>query len=224
MITQSEYQAFLELFPVFNLLKEEDMFQLQQSLIIRQLAAKISIQDSTESAKEVYFIKDGLMRIFAGDENTQVLLQYLTAGESCFLTSAKISHSEYMDFKIESASDLEMYALDEKTFSRLESGYTDIRNYTDSSLASAVKSISEVLKVIINKSLYDKTEIYLRYLTDKLGSYELKLTHEFIAKDLNTSREVITRVLSKMKADGRIKIRNRIINTSDLFTKKDKQE
>ena len=164
MITQSEYQTFLELFPFFRLPDEYNSSQLQQSLTIRQLAAKTSIQDSTESAKEVYFIKSGLMRIFAGDENTQVLLQYLTSGDSCFLTSAKISHSEYMDFKIESATDLEMYALDEKTFSRLESCYTDIRNYTDSSLASAVKSISEVLKVIIKKSLYEKTEIYLRYL------------------------------------------------------------
>lgn len=218
MITQSEYQTFLELFPVFRLPDEYNSSQLQQSLTIRQLAAKTSIQDSTESAKEVYFIKSGLMRIFAGDENTQVLLQYLTSGDSCFLTSAKISHSEYMDFKIESATDLEMYALDEKTFSRLESCYTDIRNYTDSSLASAVKSISEVLKVIIKKSLYEKTEIYLRYLTEKIGSNELKLTHDFIAKDLNTSREVITRILSKMKADGRIKIRNRIINTSELIS------
>lgn len=218
MITQSEYQTFLELFPVFRLPDEDNSSQLQQSLSIRQLAAKTSIQDSTESAKEVYFIKSGLMRIFAGDENTQVLLQYLTSGDSCFLTSAKISHSEYMDFKIESATDLEMYVLDEKTFSRLESCYTDIRNYTDSSLASAVKSISEVLKVIIKKSLYEKTEIYLRYLTEKLGSNELKLTHDFIAKDLNTSREVITRILSKMKADGRIKIRNRIINTSELIS------
>lgn len=218
MITQSEYQTFLELFPVFRLPDEDNSSQLQQSLSIRQLAAKTSIQDSTESAKEVYFIKSGLMRIFAGDENTQVLLQYLTSGDSCFLTSAKISHSEYMDFKIESATDLEMYALDEKTFSRLESCYTDIRNYTDSSLASAVKSISEVLKVIIKKSLYEKTEIYLRYLAEKLGSNELKLTHDFIAKDLNTSREVITRILSKMKADGRIKIRNRIINTSELIS------
>lgn len=218
MITQSEYQTFLELFPVFRLPDEDNSSQLQQSLSIRQLAAKTSIQDSTESAKEVYFIKSGLMRIFAGDENTQVLLQYLTSGDSCFLTSAKISHSEYMDFKIESATDLEMYALDEKTFSRLESCYTDIRNYTDSSLASAVKSISEVLKVIIKKSLYEKTEIYLRYLTEKIGSNELKLTHDFIAKDLNTSREVITRILSKMKADGRIKIRNRIINTSELIS------
>ena len=218
MITQSEYQTFLELFPVFRLPDEDNSSQLQQSLTIRQLAAKTSIQDSTESAKEVYFIKSGLMRIFAGDENTQVLLQYLTSGDSCFLTSAKISHSEYMDFKIESATDLEMYVLDEKTFSRLESCYTDIRNYTDSSLASAVKSISEVLKVIIKKSLYEKTEIYLRYLTEKIGSNELKLTHDFIAKDLNTSREVITRILSKMKADGRIKIRNRIINTSELIS------
>lgn len=218
MITQSEYQTFLELFPVFRLPDEDNSSQLQQSLSIRQLAAMTSIQDSTESAKEVYFIKSGLMRIFAGDENTQVLLQYLTSGDSCFLTSAKISHSEYMDFKIESATDLEMYALDEKTFSRLESCYTDIRNYTDSSLASAVKSISEVLKVIIKKSLYEKTEIYLRYLTEKIGSNELKLTHDFIAKDLNTSREVITRILSKMKADGRIKIRNRIINTSELIS------
>lgn len=218
MITQSEYQTFLELFPVFRLPDEDNSSQLQQSLSIRQLAAKTSIQDSTESAKEVYFIKSGLMRIFAGDENTQVLLQYLTSGDSCFLTSAKISHSEYMDFKIESATDLEMYVLDEKTFSRLESCYTDIRNYTDSSLASAVKSISEVLKVIIKKSLYEKTEIYLRYLTEKIGSNELKLTHDFIAKDLNTSREVITRILSKMKADGRIKIRNRIINTSELIS------
>ena len=47
---------------------------------------------------------------------------------------------------------------------------------------------------------------YLSRQFNELNTRELKLTHQQIADDLNTSREVITRLLKKLEQNGAIKI------------------
>ena len=47
----------------------------------------------------------------------------------------------------------------------------------------------------------ERLEYYLLKQVDLLGS-NLKMTHQEIASDLNSSREVISRLLKKMEAKG----------------------
>ena len=71
----------------------------------------------------------------------------------------------------------------------------------------------ELLSVIDNiafKNMDERLEWYLKRQSQKLGT-TIHLTHQQIANDLNSSREVISRLLKKMEQDGQIDLhRNHI--------------
>ena len=57
---------------------------------------------------------------------------------------------------------------------------------------------------------------YLKRYMEQTGKKNLDISHQQIADDLNSSREVISRLLKKMEQRGRVKLhRNMIELTSD---------
>lgn len=65
----------------------------------------------------------------------------------------------------------------------------------------------ELLSVIDNvafKAMDERLALYLKKRSADLNTKELYLTHTEIAADLNTSREVISRLLKKMEQSGAI--------------------
>ena len=62
--------------------------------------------------------------------------------------------------------------------------------------------LNEMLEVIDSLAFMNMDERLLKFLKDKsmvLGSADLEITHQQIAHELNSSREVISRLLKKME-------------------------
>ena len=61
----------------------------------------------------------------------------------------------------------------------------------------------ELLEVVDNiafRAMDERLEFYLKRHSDACGCKDVKLSHQEIARDLNTSREVISRLLKKMES------------------------
>jgi CRP/FNR family transcriptional regulator len=73
----------------------------------------------------------------------------------------------------------------------------------------------QTLNQIAFHSMDEKLLIYLRQQFTALKSNTIFITHHEIASDLNSSREVISRLLKKLESDHLISIsRNEITNLS----------
>jgi CRP/FNR family transcriptional regulator len=75
----------------------------------------------------------------------------------------------------------------------------------------------ELLSVIDNiafKNMDERLEWYLRRQAAKSGN-SLNIKHQQIANDLNTSREVISRLLKKMEKDGLLVLNRNLIEWKD---------
>lgn len=57
----------------------------------------------------------------------------------------------------------------------------------------------------------ERLEFYLKRHMEACGCMDLKISHQEIANDLNTSREVISRLIKKLEQQGVLKLhRNHI--------------
>jgi CRP/FNR family transcriptional regulator len=71
----------------------------------------------------------------------------------------------------------------------------------------------ELLSVIDNiafKNMDERLEWYLRREAEKSGN-SLNIKHQQIANDLNTSREVVSRLLKKMEKEGLLVLNRNLI-------------
>ena len=65
------------------------------------------------------------------------------------------------------------------------------------------------------KGLDDRLLFYLKRYRDKRGK-EIRLSHQQIAEELNSSREVISRLLKKLEQRGALELHRNYIEIIDL--------
>ena len=76
---------------------------------------------------------------------------------------------------------------------------------------SRFEELLQVIDQIAFHSMDEKLEFYLKRQFDTLKTKTITVTHQQIADDLNSSREVISRLLKKLESQKRISIsRNEI--------------
>jgi CRP/FNR family transcriptional regulator len=63
----------------------------------------------------------------------------------------------------------------------------------------------ELIDHVIFKAMDERLEFYLRQKAEKLNTNILQITHQEIANDLNSSREVISRLVKKMEQKGMVR-------------------
>jgi CRP/FNR family transcriptional regulator len=86
----------------------------------------------------------------------------------------------------------------------METLMTQHRNWYHFVLENYRNRFEELLMLIDNiafKNMDERLQWYLERQATKLGK-TLNLTHQQIAEDLNSSREVISRLLKKMEKNG----------------------
>jgi CRP/FNR family transcriptional regulator len=72
----------------------------------------------------------------------------------------------------------------------------------------------ELLSVVDNiafRNMDERLEFYLKRYAEKAGKKNIELSHQQIADDLNSSREVISRLLKKMEQRNMVKLHRNMI-------------
>ena len=73
------------------------------------------------------------------------------------------------------------------------------------------EEVLEVVDSIAFRAMDERLEFYLKRHAEACGCTDLKLSHQEIGTELNTSREVISRLLKKMEQRGLVRLhRNHI--------------
>jgi len=76
---------------------------------------------------------------------------------------------------------------------------------------SRFEELLDVIDHVVFHGMDQKLEFYLKRQFDAIGGNVIAITHQEIADDLNSSREVISRLLKKLESQKRIEIsRNEI--------------
>jgi CRP/FNR family transcriptional regulator len=80
------------------------------------------------------------------------------------------------------------------------------RHYVSDTQAQRFMELLETIEVVAFKKLDEQLWNYLVKRTQALGLNELKVTHQEIATELNSPREVVTRLLHQLERQGRIRL------------------
>jgi len=168
--------------------------------------------------KNSLLILEGQVKLHRdGDNGEEFFLYYLEKGSACALSMICAAKNEASSIKATAITPVKALAIpiqhmDELMKNHVQWYYFVLENYR--------KRFSELLEVIDQvafHSMDEKLEFYLNRQFESLGT-RITITHQQIADDLNSSREVISRLLKKMEAKKKILIsRNEItrVNIKD---------
>jgi len=154
----------------------------------------------------------GLIKIMRNDEEEkQLFLYYLTPGETCAisLTCCMAVQRSMITAIIEEDAEMILFPIEklDEWFSKYPSwkGFV-IQTYQDR-FEELLKSVDDLAFNRMDERLWS----YLIAHQEVIDHHQLEITHSEIAHDLNTSREVISRLLKSLEKQGKVKLfRNKI--------------
>ena len=154
----------------------------------------------------VPIVLDGLIKVTTQQDDRALLLYYIQPGQSCvmsFSSCLKGSPSQIFATTVEATKallvplqKLEIWLKQYPSFNALFYAQFDTR-YSD-----LLGNIQQLLFHKIDQRLYD----YLKNKSDLSQKAVLKTTHQHIANDLATAREVVSRTLKKLEKEGKVRI------------------
>ncbi|MFY8186689.1 MAG: Crp/Fnr family transcriptional regulator [Flavobacterium sp.] len=162
--------------------------------------------------KNTVLVLSGTIKIYREDEDGgEYFMYHLQPGQACAISmicATKNQTSQIMAKVVEDA-DLIMVPL-----SLMDQWMMEHRTWYEFVIDTYRNRFEEVLDVVDNiafKAMDERLGFYLKRLREATGCNDLKISHQEIASDLHTSREVISRLLKKLEQRGQLTLnRNQI--------------
>lgn len=190
------------LFPQFEIpLKKV----IEEKAILKNFSAGETLMQTGQYFKSTMLIVDGRVKLYRqGDDGKEFFMYYLEAGDACALSlicAAKQETSKILAKAIENTTVI-MIPIDlmDKLMQEHKSWYY----FVIETYRTRFEELLVTIDSVIFKSLDERLLFYLKKQVQQLQSTQLNITHQQIAKDLNSSREVISRLLKKMEQRGNL--------------------
>jgi CRP/FNR family transcriptional regulator len=155
--------------------------------------------------RSIPLILHGSIKVLRHDEEgNDLILYFVKSGESCAMSLSCCMADRQSSISAIAEEDTEILAI---PIEKMNEWTTRFRSWKDFVFLTYQARFDELLNAI-DSIAFDKLDQRLvKYLQEKAKLSKnrvLQLTHQNIAQDLHSSREVISRLLKKMEREGQI--------------------
>lgn len=182
---------------------------LNNSKIINYKKGEIIHKDEN-SCLGLIMISKGQVKAFSSqDGDKRITLYKLFENDICLFTASCIMKDVTFEIYLECEEDTEVLLIPTDKYEKILKESSLIYNYINQIILSRFSDVMWILEQVVFHSLDKRIANYI--LDEIQDSKELIITHERIAKDLGTAREVVSRLLKHFEKDNILKLsRNKI--------------
>ena len=193
-----------KLFPQF----EPELLEiLDKNAIERSFHAGEEIVRTGQYIKSTVLVLSGRIKIYRqNDEGSEFLIYYLGPGEACAVSLICALQSQTSEITAKAVEDTDVLMLPVQLMDELMVKFKSWSHFVIQTYRNRLNEMLTVIDNIAFKNMDERLEFYLKRSKTDSGKLILNLTHQQIADDLNSSREVISRLLKKMEQLGKIKL------------------
>ena len=191
-------------FPSFN---SELIEEIEKNATVKSFKAGEVLMRSGQYIKSTVLVVSGKVKIYReDDEGGEFFMYYLQPGQACAISMICATKQETSAIMAKVVEDAELIMI---PLSLMEKWMSQNRSWYEFVIETYRNRFEEVLTVIDNiafKAMDERLEFYLKRHRESCGCNDVNLSHQEIASDLNTSREVISRLLKKMEQKGLVNL------------------
>ena len=211
MDNQSINATVIEQFPIF--FEEGLKKELYSVSKVYSVPEGDIIMDIDQSIDQIPLVIKGSIKILReDDEGNEILLYYLEPGHACATSITCCLSGQRSTIRAIAEDDTEYLGIPVQYSDEWMFKYKTWKNFVMNTYAERFEELLKAIDQLAFKKMDERLAKYLHDKADLHDSCEIHISHQEIAYDLNTSREVISRLLKQLERIGSIKLgRNRII-------------
>jgi CRP/FNR family transcriptional regulator len=200
---------FTEIFPGFRDAPEAMTETLLSVSARKGFPAGLQIYTEGDACQAIAFMLSGEIRVYkTGTTGREITLYEIGPGETCILNASCILSGMSYPANAVTLSPVEVLLVPAPEFRRLISQYPEMRTFVFTLLSQRLTSVMELVEEVAFGRMDERL---MEYIADKSEDGKLHATHQRIASDLGTSREVVSRLLKGFEGQGRIALSRNLI-------------
>jgi len=201
-------EELMQMFPMF----EKDLATYLSSIgEIRVFNEGEMLMKTGQFFKSAVLIIRGHVKLYReGEEGNEFFMYYLDPGDACALSMICATRNQTSSIMAVADEETEVILIPIQFMDKL---MRDFRSWYYFVLETYRNRFEELLSVIDNvafKNMDERLVWYLKRQAEKYGN-SMNIKHQQIANDLNTSREVVSRLLKKMEKEGILTLNRNLI-------------
>jgi CRP/FNR family transcriptional regulator len=187
--------------------------ELQNKGSLKHFKAGEIVLKENANIKSIPIIISGSLKVLREDEDgKEIFLYYVKPGESCIMSMFGGLHNDTSKVKAIAEEDSELLLLPVDSVGEWIREYPEWIEFV---LYLYHKRFEELLEVV-NEIAFQKTDErifnFLKKKSAHNNNHEISITHQQIADELGTSREVVSRLLKQLEKEDKISLyRNKIV-------------
>ena len=194
-------EALKNRFPQFSLPLLEEM---AGACVFMEVEAGNTLSQSESYVKNGMMLVDGLVKVYReGSNGASFFVYFLNPGEVCSMSVSCGLYNRKFNVKAVAEENATLVSIPPNLLRKWMTVYPEWVDYIIGSYRTRFEDLLDVLDQVSFLKLDERLWNYLHQLKDKNeGADVLAISHQQIAEDLNSTREVISRLLKTMENEG----------------------
>jgi CRP/FNR family transcriptional regulator, anaerobic regulatory protein len=188
-----------------ELMKLFPMFDTQLANYISTIGESKTFEEGSIMMKTGQYFRatmlliNGKVKLYReGDDGGEFFMYFLERGDACALSMICATRNQASQIMAVAVEETEVLMIPISYMDELMTKYKGWYYFVLETYRSRFEELLVVIDHIAFKNMDERLEWYLKQQAAKTGN-NIHLTHQQIANDLNSSREVISRLLKKME-------------------------
>ena len=198
-----------QIFPQF----EPGLIELvEKEAVQRSFNAGDIIMRTGQYIKSTALVLEGRVKIYRENhDGGEFLMYYLGPGQACAVSMICALQSHTSEIMAVAEEDSEVLMIPVQLMDDMMNKYKTWYQFVIQTYRSRFDELLSVVDNIAFRNMDERLEFYLKRYAEKTGKKNIEMSHQQIADDLNSSREVISRLLKKMEQRSLVKLHRNMI-------------
>lgn len=172
----------------------------------RKAKAGTVLLKTGQNIKSAMLVADGTVKLYQESEDGgEFFMYHLNPGEACAVSLVCNYHHEQSQVMAKAVTDIEYLAIPIEFMDKWLNEFKSWHYFVIRTYRSRYEELLKTIHETAFKNMDERLEFYIKKHVKQFGK-TVNLTHQEIANDLNTSREVISRLLKKMENNSWIQM------------------
>jgi CRP/FNR family transcriptional regulator len=197
-------EKYRHLFPD---LEESLLREMQEKGRILEVKAGASLIQSGQNIRSTMIVLDGLVKLFReNDEGNEFFMYHLHPGDGCALSLICDRSFKVSSVTAKAVTNSILLVVPLENTENWMRQYRTWYHFVVGTYRRRYEELLETIDHIAFQNMDERLEFYLNRHRTALNTNILEITNTQIAQELNSSREVISRLMKKLSEEGKVRL------------------
>ncbi|MBP3481408.1 MAG: Crp/Fnr family transcriptional regulator [Clostridia bacterium] len=209
-------QKYLQMLPFYGRLSDTQRKYLENSAFLRRYDKGGFLYGGDNACLGmIYIISGGVRTYLLSEEGREITLFRLKEGDSCVLSASCIMSEITFETHMVTETDCRLLIIGTEAFGHMVNENIYVKCFQYEMAAKRFSAVMFSIQQILFSKLDRRLSAFLLSEYKRTGSRVIYMTHEEIARQINSAREVVARMLKRFAADGLVELRRGSVKLLD---------